>query len=374
MKRRAFIDMIAAGMAIFAMFFGAGNIIFPLALGQYALDKTPIALMGFLLTGILTPFVGMLTMFLYKGETGPFFDRFGRIPGKILACFTIALLGPVGCAPRCLAFAHSTCLLSFPHLSAFLFSLIGCIGVFLFTFNKGRILELIGFVLSPLKIGLLVTVALVGLIHGGDSVPLVTDKMSGSQFFHGLTEGYNTMDLLGVFFMAPIVYFSLKRQDKSYVGEGLTRFLLIALLIGAFLLASIYISFCYLTYLYASELTSVPIDRLLPTVAIHILGPTGGLLVSLTVVVACFTTTIALIASFASYLQTEIFNNKIGYVPLVIASLTLTFLLTNLGFQGILDFLSPILSVTYPILILLTLYNLVHRLFKGAEPLPVKES
>src|SRR5437016_3124403 len=114
MKTTRTIDLLAAGMAIFAMYFGAGNIIFPLALGKFALDKTFFALAGLLLTGVALPITAFVTMFLYQGKIQEFFGRIGKIPGMILACITIALLGPLGCAPRCIVLAYSTVSMSFP--------------------------------------------------------------------------------------------------------------------------------------------------------------------------------------------------------------------------------------------------------------------
>ena len=91
-------DYFTAGLAIFAMFFGAGNIIFPLALGQYALNQTPWALFGLLLTAVAMPFAGLLAIFRYRGQVRFFFGRFGKIPGLLIATLIIALLGPFGAA------------------------------------------------------------------------------------------------------------------------------------------------------------------------------------------------------------------------------------------------------------------------------------
>src|SRR3989338_2035465 len=115
------------GLAIFAMFFGAGNIIFPLALGQYALDKTPWALAGLLLTAVAMPFAGLLVMFRYGGRIRLFFSRLGRTPGFCIAFLTIALLGPFGAAPRCIALAYSTVSTSLPGIPLMLFSGLACI-------------------------------------------------------------------------------------------------------------------------------------------------------------------------------------------------------------------------------------------------------
>lgn len=355
------INVFAAGMAIFAMFFGAGNIIFPLALGQYALDKMPYALMGLLITSVAMPFAGLIAMFLYKGQIDTFFGRLGKIPGFLIACLTISLLGPLGCAPRCIALAYATFSMSVPGTSLIVFSLISCLIIFLFAFNKGGLLKLIGYVLSPFKIFLLALIVIIGLMNTPEIAAPLSAHTDATLFFHGLKEGYNTMDLMGSFFFAPIIIASLANTENGD-KQGLDKFILKACGIGAFLLASIYLGFCYLASIYAAELQGIPNERLLGEIAIKILGPHGGLIVSLTVAVACLTTAIALIAAFSSFIQKEVFANKIAYTPIVIGALVITFIITTFEFAGIATFLGPVLELCYPILIALTFYNLVHAL------------
>lgn len=350
------IDLYAAGMAIFAMFFGAGNIIFPLALGQFALDKAPYALLGLLITGVAMPFVGLLTMFLYKGQIAAFFGKIGKIPGFLLACFTISLLGPIGCAPRCIVLAHSTLSMSFSGIPLLYYSAISCLIIFMFVYKKGSLLKLIGYVLSPFKVLLLVSIIIIGFAFLPEVSTLASEQSESSLFFHGLTEGYNTMDLIGSFFFAPVILASLIQQDSK---QGISKFILKACGIGAFLLAAIYTGFCLLAYIYASDLVGIPNDQLLGAIAIKVLGPMGGVVVSLTVAVTCLTTAIALVASFASFVQKEVFNDKVGYTPVVIGTLLITFGVANLGFAGIASFVGPALAASYPVLIALTGYNLI---------------
>ncbi|HEY4832513.1 MAG TPA: branched-chain amino acid transport system II carrier protein [Waddliaceae bacterium] len=347
------INYFTVGMAIFAMFFGAGNIIFPLALGQIALDKTPWGLSGLLLTAVAMPFAGLLAMFRHGGQVRLFFNRLGKVPGLIVASLIISLLGPFGAAPRCIALAHSTLLLSLPGIPLILFSASACLLIFLFVYRENRILKLLGYFLSPLKIIFLILIIIKGFIEAPEATLISEDPSKISHFWHGLTEGYNTMDLLAAFFFAPIVVSSLGNREK---GRDLNHFVLIASAIGAFLLAVVYIGFCYLAYFYAPQLEGVSNDQLLGAIALKILGPYAGLIVGLTVTFACLTTAIALIAAFTSFMHKEVL--KIGHFPILLTSLVTTFGITILEFQGIARFLNPILEICYPALILLTIYNL----------------
>jgi LIVCS family branched-chain amino acid:cation transporter len=350
-----------AGLTIFAMFFGAGNIFLPLALSQHALDKTPWALSGFLITAVAMPIAGLLAMFLFGGHIRLFFSRLGRIPGLCIAFLTIALLGPFGAAPRCIALAHSTLSTSIPGIPLALFSGIACVLVFCFVYRKNRLLKLIGYVLAPFKVSLLIWIIIKGFMDAPSAVLISSDPSEVSHVWHGIKEGYKTMDLLAAFFFAPIIISSLACPVEE---RNLSRFVIKASAIGAFLLATVYIGFCYLAYFYAPELKGIPSDQLLGVIAIKVLGPHAGLIVSITVSLACLTTTIALIAAFASFMQREILNDKFGHIPILIASLLTTFAVTTLEFQGIANLLNPILKICYPVLILLTFYNLI-------KPLPL---
>lgn len=348
-------ECFTSGLAIFAMFFGAGNIIFPLALGQFAMDKISWALAGLLLTAVAMPFIGLLAMFRYEGQVVPFFGRLGKIPGFALACAVIALLGPFGGAPRCIALAYSTLSTTVPGISLVLFSLVSCSIIFFFAYRENRILKLIGYVLSPFKIALLVWIIIKGCMETKGIAAASVDASEISLFLHGLKEGYNTMDLLAALFFAPIILRSIGtvKQDSQSA-----RFLIKASAIGALLLALVYIGFGFLSYLYSSQLEGFSSDRLLAAIAMKVLGPYAGLIVSLTVAIACLTTAIALIAAFVGFVHKEVFGKKIGYMPILLASTLLTFAVATLEFRGIANLLGPVLEISYPGLILLTFYNL----------------
>lgn len=352
-------DCFTAGLAIFAMFFGAGNIIFPLALGLEALDQTPWGLLGLLLTAVLMPFAGLLAMFRYNGQIRLFFSRLGKIPGLLIACLTITLLGPFGATPRCIALAYSTISTSLPGIPLILFGVASCGLIFFFAYKKNRLFKLLGYLLSPLKVTLLVWIIVWGCIEAPEMTLISANPSKISHFWNGLTEGYNTMDLLAAFFFAPIIISSLSCTKTDLDGnKKFNRFVLKASAIGALLLSIIYIGFCYLAYIYATQMEGIPNDQLLGVISVKILGAHAGLVVSLTVTVACLTTAIALITAFASFIHKEVLKEKVDYAPILLISILLTFAMTTLEFQGIAYFLNPVLEVCYPALIMLTFYNL----------------
>lgn len=359
---------LAIGLAMFSMFFGAGNVIFPLAVGQYAGDKNFYAMSGLILTAAIMPIVGVIAMILFEGNYRQFFGRLGKVPGFLLALVIISLLGPLGSTPRCIALSYTTLKSSFPDLSPVLFSAVACGIIFLFTVRKNHILTLLGWVLTPLLLGSLVTIIIVGLI----AVPDIqnTSQTNGNMFLHGLKEGYNTMDLLAAFFFSSTILNILRMSSKE--NESSTRnYVNIALrasVVGAFLLAAIYVGFSYLAAFHGNELVINAKDELLGAITMKIAGAHAGILVCITIALACLTTAIALISAFADFIQKEVFKEQISYEITLVLSLLLTFFISTFEFSGISAFLGPILQICYPGLIVLTFLNIAYSL-KNFKPI-----
>ncbi len=363
-------ESIAIGLAMFSMFFGAGNIIFPLAVGQYAGDQNHIAMTGLILTAALMPIAGVIAMILFEGNYKQFFGRLGQLPGLIIAILIISLLGPLGSTPRCIALSYTTFKATIGHISPFLFSAIACVLIFLFSFKKSHILTLLGWVLTPILLLSLIVIIILGLVTSPETSLAAHSKMS--IFFYGLKEGYNTMDLLAAFFFSSTILnlLRLRTTPEEQEKRKHLRIALRASLIGAFLLGAIYLGFSYLASFHGQDLLSSGKDELLAALMMKIAGKHAGLLVCITVIFACLTTAIALISAFADFFQKEIFKEKIRYEYILVAALLLTFFVSTFEFSGISAFLGPILEICYPGLIVLTFLNIFYRL-KNFKPIKI---
>lgn len=355
---------LSIGLAMFSMFFGAGNIIFPLAVGQYAGDKNLFAMLGLIFTAALMPIIGVVSMLLFEGNYRQFFGRLGKIPGFILALIIISLLGPLGSTPRCIALSYTTLKSTFFNISPTLFSLLSCTLIFFCTVKKNKILSLLGLVLTPLLLTSLIIIILLGLF-----TPHTTHTNPESHltlFFHGLKEGYNTMDLLAAFFFSSTILTLLKTPEQQKPVTTALK----ASLVGALLLGFIYLGFSYLAAFHGGEFIQDHKDQLLSNITYKIAGPYAGILVSITIAFACLTTAIALISAFADFVQKELFRDRFSYELILFFSLLLTFFISIFEFTQISAFLGPILEVVYPGLILLTLLNIAHH-WKGFQPIKI---
>ncbi len=358
-------DLCATGLAIFAMFFGAGNIIFPLALGKQALEQTPYAILGLIITAVLVPFSGLLAMFLYQGQIRAFFGHLGQRFGLLLAFFIIALLGPLGSTPRCIALSFSTLNLAYPGVQPAIFNALACGCLFLMAYKKQRLLNILGYLLTPLLLALLGFIMVKGWEVSPSNSFSLGHMDTSAALWKGLKDGYNTMDLLAAFFFAPVII-TLAQAKTKRLPNAKSRlfFVLQASGIGATLLAVVYIGFSLLAASHAENLQETPAEQLLAAMALNILGPQAGLIVCLTVVLACLTTAIALITAFAGFVHQELLGGRNSYPMILALSVLMTYLVSSFEFQGISQFLTPVLNICYPILMILTGYNLIERLYR----------
>lgn len=361
-------NIIATGLAMFAMFFGAGNLVFPIGLGQYAQDHTFFAVVGLLITAVGVPFLGVIAMILFNGNYKEFFDRIGRVPGFIVALAIMGLIGPFGALPRCITLSYATLKIYQPDTSIILFSALSCVLIYVLTIRKSTLLDMLGFVLTPVLVASLGFIIIFGWILSPPA-PSV-DHNDWHILGKGLIEGYQTMDLLGAFFFSAVALECLERDivvDKVNNFKHMMVLALKASLIGASLLAIIYIGLSYTAAFNSLALEGIPQDELTGRLSNLLLGPYGGIIACITVALACLTTAMALAAVFAEFIERDVSLNRISYPWALAGTLVIAFFVSTLHFNGIAAFLAPILYVAYPALIVLTILNILYKIY-GFQP------
>lgn len=358
--------IVATGLAMFSMFFGAGNVVFPLAIGKYAADQNFFAVLGLLITAVGVPFLGLISMTLYNGNYVHFFERIGKIPGFLVALVIMGLIGPFGATPRLLTVSYSTVVMYFPGIDLSIFSILSCLLIFLLTYKKNSILDILGYVLTPVLLLSLAIIIIKGIVSAS-TLPL-SDHQPWETFLLGLNEGYQTMDLPGALFFSSVVLACLEGADPHHPEKGKNyRHLILMTLkagaVGMTLLALTYIGFSYVAAFYSQELEGISKDRILGSLAVQILGPYASFIAIVAVALACLTTAIALVVVFTEFLHYDIFKEKIGYIPSLLITLVITYFVSSWGFEGIAKIVTPALQMTYPALIVLSFVNLLHKLF-----------
>ncbi len=348
------------GFALFSMFFGAGNITFPLVLGLAASNNLPLALVGFIITAVLIPFSGLISIAFSDGKYTTFFQQIGKYPGLFVTIFLVALLGPCAGIPRCITLTYSTLHVVFPALSLPVFNAAFCVVLYFLSVQKNKIVEIIGSYLSPVLLALLVLIIIKGVFFTSTS----PQEVSGcnNSFVYGLFEGYNTMDLLASFFFSSLVCSRVKSGHTSKKTFLLS--MLQASGIGALLLALIYVGFSFVAAKNAAALAHVSPEELLGHIGTLVLGNFAGMVVCLAVALTCLTTVIALTSISASFIQETVFRSKISYKVSVILILCISLFVATLGFSGIIQVCLPVLTILYPSLVLFCLLSIVRNVYK----------
>lgn len=355
--------VLMAGLAIFAMFFGSGNIVFPLLLGREAGNLWPWALAGFFLTAIVVPALGLIGMVLCKGNTTVFFQPLGKRLGFIIQLILLSLLGPFGVVPRCISVSLGATQSVFPEIDTHVFIIVFTIVIGLFTLKQEKVISLIAKYLTPIKITSLLFLIIIGSLFAPSLAGIMNSSSPQHLAASGILSGYQTMDLIaGLFFASAIMGYlgsSSQQNPRSWLIEGL-----LACAVGASLLTLMYAGFMHLGAQFSGSLGDLPPEKLLPTIAHLAFGQSANVVFGGVIVISCMTTAVALTSCWLD------FWTKAGIPrnPLLLTTLIITAGVALMGFAKIVAFLSPLLEIIYPGLIGLTLLILFKNL-RGKKPI-----
>ncbi|MEK3799930.1 branched-chain amino acid transport system II carrier protein [Peribacillus sp. FSL H8-0477] len=368
-RKESFSFTIAIGFMLFALFFGAGNLIFPAMLGQSAGTNVWSANAGFVVTGVGLPLLGVLALgFSGKGDLHAMASKVHPLFGIIFTTILYLAIGPLFAIPRTGSVSYEIGVKPFlgddvGFMPLLIFTLIFFAITCFFSLNASKIVDIVGKVLTPLLlifIGILIVTAIVNPL-GDFKAP--TETYMDNAFFKGFQEGYLTMDTLASFVFGIIVINAIR--EKGITAKKQVMFTCMkAGLIAAGLLAVIYTA---LTYIGASSVGKLGLldngGTVLSGVSTHYFGPNGRLLLGLIVVAACLTTSIGLITACSSYFH-KIFPS-ISYKKIAIILSVFSALFANVGLMKLIAISVPVLTAIYPIAICLIFLTFLDSVFNG---------
>ncbi|MES1041911.1 branched-chain amino acid transport system II carrier protein [Peribacillus simplex] len=361
--------VIVTGLMLFALFFGAGNLIFPAMLGQSAGTNLWSASLGFIITGVGLPFITILAFGLSgKNDVQSLASRAHPLFGIIFTVVLYLSLGPLFALPRTGSVSYEIGIKPFLSNDAgFLPLLVFTIIYFgiacLLSINPSKMLDIVGKILTPLLlifIGILIVVAIINPM--GEIQSPATDY-SDNSFFKGFKEGYLTMDTLAGFAFGIIVINAFKDRGITSRKEVL-GYCLKAGLIAATLLVIVYASITYVGATSVEKLGQLGNGGdVLAQASNHFFGPAGAVLLGLIVIAACLTTSIGLITACATY-----FNKilpAVSYKSYVVIFSVFSAAVANVGLTKLISITVPVLTALYPVAIVLIVLTFFHSLFKG---------
>jgi LIVCS family branched-chain amino acid:cation transporter len=349
------------GFALFAMFFGSGNLVFPIKIGQVTGPYWFLGFLGLVVTGILLPFCGLFVIKLHRGNYNSFFSEAGTIAKVALPLFTLSLLGSFGVVPRCITVAYGGMSYLVPQLSSLIFSALFCAITFFFCLKDQRMMNVLGKWMSPILLIALIVLIAVGVINANPIMPIENIEVSGA-FYNGFITGYQTMDLFAAFFFSALMFTQIQKiMPETSTHKDTIKFAILPSILGAFLLAVIYLGFVFLGAHYAELTANVQPEFMLPTIAKYIMGNSATLLIGIAMLFSCLTTAVALNNIYARYLCTLFRLSDHQFPRVLFGTTAVAFLISLLDFKGIAAFLAPALEVSYPGIIALTMLGIITR-------------
>ncbi|MGF7184650.1 LIVCS family branched-chain amino acid:cation transporter [Desulfitispora alkaliphila] len=359
-------QVFVTGLALLAMFLGAGNLIFPPMLGLQAGDDLWPTILGFILTGVGLPLMGVAAVAKADGDLEHLANRVHPLFSKIITVAVILLIGPLLAIPRTAATTFEVAVNPFWNgytqigllSTTVLFFLI----TLFFVLRPTRLLDNIAKILTPFLVLFLGIIIVKGVLSpAGQMGP----GQFATPFSQGFLEGYNTMDALASVIFGLVIVNSIK-------AKGITdRDLVAKITIGAGVIAAIGLSAIYIGIGYIGATTGTLYTgdnhgQMLSFVTATLLGSTGQMVIAVAMTLACLTTSIGLVASCGAYFS-RLTNNRVSYNQVCLLTVLVSASLANLGLAKILEFSVPLLITIYPIIIVLILLSLFHGLFQGKK-------
>ena len=361
-------SLLVVSFMLFSLFFGAGNLIFPPFLGQNAGSNMVPAILGFLITAVILPVLGVVVVAKFDG-----LDKLsGKVCGWFGLVFTLLIylsIGPGLGIPRAASVPFEMVVAPYLPSSAnktlwmVVYSLIFFLVVLWLCMTPQKLVKRIGYILTPSLLILLVFLFVNFLFLGKVDISKPTIDYAKLPFLKGFTEGYQTMDTIaalnfGLVISSALIGFGVKDMN------GRIKYTIIAGIIAGVILASVYLMLSYMG-MASSGVYDIQENGAwtLRCIVYQIFGFPGVILLASIFTLACMTTCVGLINSISSYFA-YLFK-KTNYKMWVIIITCFSFLVCNLGLNAILKISIPILNIIYPVAIVLIILGLTNKLWKN---------
>ncbi len=352
-------DLLALGFMTFALFLGAGNIIFPPSAGMAAGENIGPAALGFLLTGVGLPLLTIVALARVGGGMALLTAPLGKHAGTLFAVAVYLAIGPLFATPRTAVVSFEMGIAPFAGNQAtplLIYTLAYFAAVLFLALNPGQLVARIGKYITPVLLAaLLVLGAAALLVPAGEIGPVAADYQA-APFVQGFLQGYLTMDTLGALVFGIVIATAIRDQGISN-GRLITRYSVIAGLIAAVGLSLVYLALFYLgatSQGIAGEAQNGV--QILTAYVQHTFGTAGSLLLAVVITLACLTTAVGLLTACGEFFSKLL---PVSYRSVVIALGLFSLLVANQGLTQLISFSIPVLVGLYPLAIVLVALSLL---------------
>ncbi|HAT8543170.1 branched-chain amino acid transport system II carrier protein [Vibrio vulnificus] len=355
-------DIIAVGFMLFAFFLGAGNIIFPPLAGQLAGEHLFPAMSGFLVTAVGLPLITIIAIAVAGGSWDHLTKDLPKQAATLMAVLIFIIIGPAFAAPRTGLVAYEMAVKPFfvdalqSHLT--IFSILFFAVAMFFSWSQGKLIDIIGKVLTPaLFVGLIILALAVFIDPQGEMLAAQGEYLT-QPLTKGFLEGYNTMDTFGSLMFGMLIVDALRSRGITERSET-TKYLIYAGFIAAAGLAFVYISLFYLGATSAAVASGADNGGVVLSLYVQALfGPYGQIVLSVIVLLACLTTAIGLISACSDYFSSL---TPLSYKAWVVINGVACAVVANVGLAQLIALSVPVLFALYPVAIALVALTFVRK-------------
>ena len=341
-------DILALGFMTFALFVGAGNIIFPPIVGLQSGPNVWIAALGFLITAVGLPVVTVIALAKVGGGMDALSSPIGKVAGGLLAAAAYLAVGPLFATPRTATVSFEVGLAPLTGespLALFLYSSVYFLIVFFVSLYPGRLLDTVGRFLAPLKIIALAILGIAAFALPAGDIGSATPVYEAAPFSQGFIQGYLTMDTLGALVFGIVIVNAIRSRGVES-PKLITRYAIIAGLVAGVGLTLVYISLFRL----GSGSHEVAIGAtngaaVLHAYVQHTFGSLGSGFLAVLIALACLVTAVGLTCACAEYFSKIL---PLSYKALVIILAGFSLVVSNLGLTKLIAFSVPVLTAIYP--------------------------
>ncbi|MBO9128107.1 branched-chain amino acid transport system II carrier protein [Bacillus sp. 165] len=364
-------DMLAVGLMMFALFLGAGNLIFPPLLGQESGTNVWVAIIGFLVTGVGLPLLAVIAIAQVRGDLQALSKRVHPMFGWIFPLVCYLAIGPFFGIPRTgtVSFEMSVK----PFLSEalldkwyilFIYTVVYFAVTWYLSLNPTQLVDWFGKVVTPLLVVIVAVIVGKAVIDPVGEFGKPTEAYAQDAFFTGFIQGFLTMDAISALVLGIVIVQAIKARGVTN-NKVIVKSTITAGVIAAIGLVLIYLS---LAYVGASSVELGRLDNggmILTGVVNYLFGTTGKMLLGLAITFACLTTSVGLTSACAEFFA-KMFP-KFSYKTIVTIICVFSLFVSNLGLTQLIKVTLPVLIAIYPVAIVLVLLSFVQKYLEGKE-------
>ena len=355
-KKLTFKQKTLVAGTLFGMFFGAGNLIFPVHLGQMAGSNVWPAIVGFIITAVGIPIFGVAAIGITHSDgLQALSSKVGKGYGIFFTCLLYLTIGPLFAIPRCATVSFTTGVTpmlgdgSKEWLALLIFSAIFFAFVLIFSLRPGKITLWIGKIINPIFLLFLAVLVIAALTHPSTSVSEVepAEAYKTGAFFSSFIEGYGTMDAIAGLAFGIVVIDVIRRMgvsdDNAVAYDVLGSGVLTGILMAVIYVVTILMGTQSRGLFETSDNGGIALTQ----IAGHYFGGVGQIILAITITFACLKTSIGLVTS-CSETFVKMTHGKISYPVWAVLFTLFSFAVSNVGLSAIIEYSIPVLMLIYP--------------------------